>query len=127
MFCTKCGKEVNGEFCEHCGNQIGVNSGNVSQVVNDSQHNLVIKRKGSFLGCGININLTINGNSYYLSNGQELFFTLVPGENVITYKVWCRRLKTINLNVEAGKSYIINFVPDLLWGGFKVSSDSILQ
>ncbi len=88
---------------------------------------VVIKRKNSFVGIAINIDLTLDGYPYKISNDQTMSFTLTPGVHTITYKVWCRRLKTVQINAVPGGNYFIEFTPDWLWGGFKLSKNSRIQ
>lgn len=88
---------------------------------------LTIIRDKSFVGCAINIKITIDNYPYELSNGQVLSFNLVPGRHVITYKCIWRRMKTIEINVMPNKNYSLMFVYDWLWGGFKLASNSVLQ
>lgn len=88
---------------------------------------LVINRKNSFIGCAVNIEMTLDGQPFQLSNGQQLIYSLVPGIHTITYKLWCRREKTVQINVVAGGQYLIDFTADWLWGGFKLSKNSKLQ
>lgn len=126
MYCQKCGSVVNGAYCSNCGNP--VSSMPIAQ--SDTQTNngiLVINRKNSFFGIAVNIGITIDGNPYQLSNNQQLSFALTPGVHTITYKSWCRRTKTVEINVVAGGNYLLDFVVDFLWGGFKLSKKSKLQ
>lgn len=88
---------------------------------------LVINRIKSFVGMAIDINLTLDGQPFKMSNGTQVSYNLVPGVHTVTYKVWCRREKTVQVNVVAGGQYLIDFTPDFLWGGFKLSSNSKLQ
>ena len=71
--------------------------------------------------------MTLDGQPFQLSNGQQLIYSLVPGIHTITYKLWCRREKTVQINVVAGGQYLIDFTADWLWGGFKLSKNSKLQ
>lgn len=91
-----------------------------------NQSLLTITRINSFAGVAVKIALTVDGYQYDLANNSTLSFNLTPGNHVITYKVWCRRLKTVNINAVPGNNYSIIFKPDLLWGGFKISNDSKL-
>ena len=93
----------------------------------NNQVSLSVVRPNSFIGSAVKIDITIDNYPYQLANDKTLTFNLVPGHHVITYKVWCRRLKTVEIDAVAGKSYSIIFKPDLLWGGFKLSKDSILN
>lgn len=120
MFCTKCGSKVEGRFCSSCGSPVEDN--------NLQQNNLIIERVKGVMGVAINIDITVdNSNIIKLPNGSKLTYNLEPGVHTITYKVWCRRQKDVSINVEPGKNYYIKFVYDPLWGGFKISKDSILK
>lgn len=129
MFCTNCGKPVNGNFCESCGTPVS-NNNNVSEAQNDGAirvGNLVVCRPDFAMGFAVNIDLYVDGTLYKLGNGQQYIFNLEPRMHVIEYKFWCRRKKTINLNVVTGSNYYIEFEYDVLWGGFKLSKKSKLQ
>ena len=127
MNCNSCGSPVNGQFCNNCGSPVGAPVQQVVSQVGTNNGTLVINRKRSFVGVAVNIAMTLDGQPFQLCNGQQLAYTLTPGMHVITYKVWCRRKKTVEVNVVAGGQYLIDFVPDLLWGGFKLSKESKLQ
>ena len=120
MFCTNCGSAVEGNFCSKCGSKI--------ESKNLEQGNLVIERKSNVIGCAININISIdNGNIINLASGSKLVFNLKPGQHQISYKVWCRRKKEVSINIVDGKNYYLKFSYDILWGGFKISKDSVLN
>ena len=134
MNCTNCGSPVNGQFCNNCGTPVGGQVAPVQQPVqpiapqsDPNNGTLVVNRKNSFVGIAINIAMTLDGQPFQLSNGQQLAYSLVPGVHTVTYKVWCRRKKTVEVNVVAGGQYLIDFTPDWLWGGFKLSKNSKLQ
>ena len=129
MFCSNCGNPLNGGVCNVCSGAL--NNAQGATVVPVNQNNtggtLLVKRPNSFIGIAINIDLTIDGYAYKLGNDQQLAFTLTPGVHTITYKVWCRRLKTVQVNVVAGGNYFLEFAVDWLWGGFKLSKNCKLQ
>jgi hypothetical protein len=128
MFCSNCGNPLNGGVCNICGGDLNSNQESV-QTVNQGNvgGTLLVKRPNSFIGIAINIDLTIDGYAYKVANDQQLTFNLTPGVHTITYKVWCRRLKTVQLNVVAGGNYYLEFAVDWLWGGFKLSKNCKLQ
>lgn len=125
MFCTKCGSKIKDDstFCEHCGNKVnGVNENN------SSQGSILFRRNNSFVGVIIGISIYIDGNLWKeLRNSCDLEIKLPSGRHAISYKVWCRRMKTVEIDIKAGESYYFNFVPDYLWGGFKLGKDSKLN
>ena len=135
MNCSRCGNVIqpNSGFCGACGNP--VNNGNVNmnmymnnQVVsNPNMGKLIVTRENNFVGCAANLDVYINGALYKLSNGGRYDFDLAPGLYTIDYKVWCRRKKTIQINIVAGNFYLLEFTPDFLWGGFQISNKSKLQ
>lgn len=148
MRCVNCGQEYVGNFCDMCGTpaapaampqqtvqQTVIQQQPVMQqqqiqqsVVNGNDvGTLCINRPNLFIGCLIDIELTVDGYPYKLSNGGQLLFNLTPGPHVITYKVWCRRVQTINVFVQPRFNYLIDFKYDWIWGGFKLSDKSILQ
>ena len=150
MRCVNCGQEYVGNFCDMCGTpavpaampqqtvQQPVMQQQVQQpimqqqvqqpVVNGNEvGTLCINRPNLFVGCLIDIELTVDGYPYKLSNGGQLLFNLTPGPHVITHKVWCRRVQTINVFVQPRFNYLIDFKYDWIWGGFKLSDKSILQ
>lgn len=130
-FCTQCGTPNNGgNFCITCGcpinNQIAQQT-LYSQPVQVNTGRLILMRKGKVMGFAIDIHITINGLSYKLEAGNNISLDLAPGICQISYKVWCRREKTITINIVAGNYYLVDFVYDPLWGGFKIGKDSKLQ
>ena len=130
--CNKCGSVVTEMFCNNCGtpvNSQSENLSNIQEVSMQSNNNglLVVNRKNSFVGIDVNIAMTIDGSPFQLCNNQQFSFSLTPGVHTITYKVWCRRTKTVQINVVPGGNYLIDFVADWLWGGFKLSKNSKLQ
>lgn len=139
MFCPKCGTQNNGgNFCIACGNplnidkQAQISSGNQIAFNQTNQNNiatgqLILRRNGKVMGFAIDIHITINGVPYKLKAGDNLTFNLSPGNYQITYKVWCRREKAVSINVIPGNYYILDFVYDPLWGGFKLGKESKLQ
>ena len=44
--------------------------------------------------------MTLDGQPFQLSNGQQLAYSLVPGVHTVTYKVWWRRKKTVEVNAK---------------------------
>lgn len=139
MFCPKCGTQNNGgNFCIACGNplnidkQAQISSGNQITFNQTNQNNiatgqLILRRNGEVMGFAIDIHITINGVPYKLKAGDNLTFNLSPSNYQITYKVWCRREKAVSINVIPGNYYILDFVYDPLWGGFKLGKESKLQ
>ncbi len=129
VVCPNCNyaNPIGAKFCSKCGGSLELNQ--VTKLVQEyaTTGHLVIERKKSFWGCAISLKIEIAGNSYDLSNGSKLEFDLVPGVYSISYKVWCRRLKTVDVNMTSAGNARIYFVPDLLFGGFKVSKESKLQ
>lgn len=124
MNCSKCGNVITpgSSFCGVCGNSVN------NQVVgNQNTGKLTVTRANSFVGCAIDLDVYINGALYKLGNGGKLEFDLAPGLYKIDYKVWCRRMKTLQINVVAGNYYVLDFGPDYLWGGFKPSNNCKLQ
>lgn len=121
--CPKCGNKLNpnAKYCEQCGTGI--------IQVSDSPipGHLVLNRKKSFYGVAIGIIVTINNVEYRLDNGDNFTITLAPGTYTLTYKVWCRRKKEVIVEVESGGEYLLDFVNDYLWGGFKVGKNSKLK
>ena len=125
-FCTQCGaNNVGGNFCVTCGSPI--NNQVAQQPVQTNTGQLILMRKGAVMGFAIDIHITINGVSYKLSAGNSITLDLAPGSYQISYKVWCRREKTITINIVAGNNYLVDFVYDPLWGGFKIGKESKLQ
>jgi len=82
---------------------------------------LILSRQNNFYGSAAKLNVNINGCIYTLTNGARYEFDLVPGIYTITWKAWCRRAKTIQINIIPGNYYIVDYKPDYLWGGFKLS------
>lgn len=123
--CPNCGNPISGNinFCDKCGYQLV----QITPAQTSDTGHLHIVRKKSFYGCAVSLSVTINNVDYKLNNGDELNFDLQPGRYVITYKVWCRRRKEVTIDVVAGGNYLMEFVNDYLWGGFKLSKDSKLN
>lgn len=128
-FCSKCGHQVmpGSNICHNCGTNMAPTTPYQPQVTSVGTGRLVINRQSSFIGCAIAIHITINGMPYELKNNSQLALDLMPGVYQITYKVWCRRQKTVTVNVRAGGNYLIDFVADLFWGGFKIGNGSVLE
>ena len=134
-FCSKCGNVIqpNSGFCGVCGNP--VNNGNVNTnmdmnnkvVGNPNMGKLIVSREDNFVLCAVNLDVYINGVLYKLGNGGGYYFDLAPGLYIIDYKVWCRRKKTVQINVVAGNFYKLEFIPDFLCGEFQISNSSKLQ
>ena len=130
---SRCGRVIqpNSSFCGVCGNPVNSENFNMymnAQVAgNPSIGKLTVSRENNFVGCAANLDVYINGTLYKLGNGGRYDFDLAPGLYTIDYKVWCRRKKTIQINVVAGNFYILEFNPDILWGGFQISNRSKLQ
>ena len=142
MFCTNCGcQNTSGNFCVQCGAPLNnvqqpamVNQPVQPQVPiqqpmgqNGTMGQLVLKRDSALIGFAVDIHITVNGAPYQLSAGKSVVLDLVPGTYRITYKVWCRKEKEVIINVFAGNQYILDFVYDALWGGFKLGKYSKLQ
>lgn len=53
--------------------------------------------KSTVMGFAINIHITINGVNYKLTAGKSMTLNLLPGTYQISYKVWCRRKKQLQL------------------------------
>jgi len=127
--CSKCGGQVlnNQNFCNYCGNAI--NNTNISNMNNNisATGKLIITRAKNFYGMAVNLTIIINGYSYSLSNNGRLEFDLVPGVYNITWKFWCRRDKSVQINVMPGNWYCLDFKPDYLWGGFKLTDKCKFQ
>jgi len=131
-FCTQCGTNNNGgNFCVKCGASMNIQANYAQQsVVPQSYANtgrLVIQRRGKIMGAAIKINVKVNGVAYELGAGENIVLDLVPGIYQITYDVWCRREKAVTINIVSGNNYLIDFVYDPLWGGFKIGKESKLQ
>ena len=124
--CQRCGNElVNGQnFCNGCGMPINnQNMNNGYNVMNSStgMGKLILSRQNKIWGCAMNLTVLINGYTYSLCNGQSYNLDLTPGVYNITWKFWSRRNKSIQINVMPGGFYCVDFKPDYLWGGFKLS------
>lgn len=121
--CSNCGNKINpnAKFCDQCGAEI-------KQVDNllEPGH-LVLNRKKGFYGVAIGIIVTVNNVEYRLDNGDKFTIELAPGIYNVTYKVWCRRKKEVTVEVASGEEYLIDFVNDYLWGGFKIGKNSKLK
>lgn len=127
-FCPKCGHQImpGSNLCHNCGNNMAPTQVYQPQVTTVNTGHLVINRQKSFVGCAIAIHITINGVPYELNNNSQLVFDLAPGSYQVNYKVWCRREKSVIINVHAGGNYLVDFVVDPIWGGFKIGDGSIL-
>jgi len=130
-FCSICGAQLvpNTAFCGRCGTPINNQNMNVNNqiVSNCNTGKLIITRKNIFYGMAVNLDVFINGILYKLGNGGRYEFDLAPGMYNIEYKAWCRRKKSIQINIVAGNFYVVDFVPDYLWGGFKPTNRCKLQ
>lgn len=119
-FCPECGKPImpNQNFCNYCGFSVNQNN-----VVNNNQTTgkLIINRNKKFYGFAVSLTIEINGYSYSLVNGGRLEFDLAPGVYNVTWKFWCRRDKSVQINVLPGNWYLVDFRPDYFWGGFKLT------
>jgi len=117
--CLRCGNMImNGQnFCTGCGMP-------VNNIVssNPGVGKLILSREKNLYGFAVNLTVLINGCYYFLGNGYRLELDLLPGTYNITWKFWCRRDKSIQLNVMAGGIYCVDFRPDYFWGGFKLSN-----
>jgi hypothetical protein len=98
-------------YCENCGNKIA---------------NLIIERPGKVMGVLVDLNVTVGDTTYALGANKSYKFKLPNGIYNIKYKIWCRREKEVIVSIEDNKVCHIEFVYDALWGGFKVSKNSIL-
>jgi len=133
MYCIKCGALVEGNFCSKCGTPVNKEDsqqvskeGSQSKEINDMGM-LKVERKSSFWGWAVKVDITIDGSLYYLGSGDNFQVALVPGHHVITYKVWCRSLQTLELDVGAGKNYYLPLEIDFWRGGFKVGKEAVLK
>lgn len=128
-FCSSCGHKImpGSNICHNCGKNMAPTQPYQPQVTSVGTGHLVINRQKSFIGCAIAIHITINGAPYELKNNSQIILDLVPGVYQITYKVWCRREKSVTLNVRGGGNYLLDFVVDFLWGGFELGPGSILE
>lgn len=123
--CPKCGGQVlsNQNFCNYCGapmNNVNVQNTNMNNNV-ATTGKLYITRISSFYGCAVKMTIYINGVAYPLENGGKIDLDLMPGTYNITWRFWCRRDKNVVINVTPGNWYQLEFKPDYLWGGFKLS------
>lgn len=122
--CPNCGGQVlsNQNFCNYCGSPMnnGINQ-NMNGNMQVSTGKLFINRVNNFYGCAAKLTIYINGCAYSLANGSRIELDLVPGVYTITWRFWCRRDKTVQINVVPGNWYQLEFKPDYLWGGFKLS------
>lgn len=116
--CPRCGGQVlnNQNFCNYCGNPVS-NGNNMAPTTGK----LIISRVNNFYGFAANLTIYINGCCYALSNNGRLEFDLAPGVYNITWRFWCRRDKSMQLNVMPGNWYQLEFKPDYFWGGFKLT------
>ena len=84
---------------------------------------LVIRRVKNIYGFAVKLPIYVNGIEYKVGNGEGFELDLVPGLYYITWKFWCRRDQSIQINVMPGNYYVVEFKPDYLWGGFKLSKN----
>lgn len=126
-FCSQCGTKNNGgNFCTKCGNRFPQTNLDAQQLSNNTGK-LVIRRKNKVMGFAIKIHITINGVKYELGAGENIILNLAPGTYLLAYGIWCRSDEVITINITPGNDYLIDFVYDPLWGGFKIGKDSKLQ
>ncbi len=126
--CPNC-NNVNSEgakFCAKCGAVLDGGSAQQAFSTEGTGH-LTVERKNSFWGCAVPLRIGVGGYEYDLSSGGKLEMDLAPGNYQVTYKVWSRSLKTVNVLVTPSCMLRVYLVPDLLLGGFKLSKDSKLQ
>ena len=119
MYCGNCGTPLNNGICPRC------SSMNNMQVNN--QNNLMISRPGTFMGFAVKLDVTVNGQLVKLGAGDTFYFAVPFGPCVVKYKFWCRREKEVFINVQPNRGYSVIFKYDALWGGFKISDESILN
>ena len=76
MFCTNCGKEIDGKFCTNCGAK------NESKMIP-----LIISREKRMMGCAISFTVYVDGkNIGQLKNGGSLTCNITPGEHNVIVK-----------------------------------------
>lgn len=120
MFCSNCGAFAGmNNFCENCGSKVTDNIENTGI--------LTITRPNRFVGVAVGIEIYIDNKSYTnIKNNSKIELRLPEGKHTISYKVWCRSLKTIELNIIRGNNYELIFTPDYILGGFKINKNSRL-
>lgn len=116
MFCSNCGNKLESDalFCGECG----------SKVLGD--YNLIVSRPGTVMGFAVSLHVEVADKSFDLNAGNSVNLKLEPGTYKLTYKIWCRRLQSVDVVIEEGKISSVIFEYDALWGGFKVSKSSNL-
>ena len=81
MFCTNCGKEVDGNFCTSCGTKVE------SNVVSGKTIPLVVKRPKSMVGMAVSFTVYVDGtNIGKLKNNTELTCDVTTGEHTVIVK-----------------------------------------
>lgn len=132
-FCTQCGtSNKGGNFCIKCGAQLTNNMQQLAyqtpvQQLPINTGRLILNRKDKIMGAAVKIHIKINGVAYELSAGKNITLDLAPGMYQIAYGMWCRSDEMIAINIVPGNQYLIDFVYDPLWGGFKIGKESKLQ
>ena len=119
MYCGNCGSLLNNGVCPKCSN--------MNNMQNNVPPNLMISRPGTFMGFAVKLDVYVNGQLVKLGAGDTFYFTVPYGQCVVKYDFWCRRAKEIVINVQPNRNYSVIFKYDALWGGFKVSDESILN
>lgn len=102
MFCKFCGSKIDDDsiFCAHCGkqlNNIKASSNNIAaetpKAVTDPENNIyhkvtIFRESQSFFRLGViglnRFNLTIDNESYFLSNGDRIDLNLTEDEHLLT-------------------------------------------
>ncbi len=77
MFCKYCGNQLDEDsaFCAKCGNKVGAPATpeQPKEQPANTQRKLVIQRKKQFYGCGVKLDILIDGvKSAQISNGGEV-------------------------------------------------------
>ena len=116
MFCTNCGTKIENDetICKSCNQEI------------KSDYNLKVSRPGKIMGCAVKLHITIDDIEFDLAANDEKTLNLNEGVHIVKYNIWCRREHEVNVKIEKGKVCEVIFKYDALWGGFKVSKNSIL-
>lgn len=90
MYCTKCGRQVDDQsrFCPYCG--ASVNATNASDVNTDAAPvQLIVRRKKRFYGSLVPYKFYIDKQLVAsISNGEELAFSITPGNHSLTCDLW---------------------------------------
>lgn len=117
MFCGNCGKKLEDDekYCANCGS-----------ITANNNYNLIISRPNKVMGCAVQLHVTIGDTNYELGAGNDYKITLPNGTYTIKYKIWCRREHEVNVTIEDNKVCNVIFAYDALWGGFKISKNSVL-